>query len=97
MTIDSVSVDTVKEFGIIDHDDDDEIIEKLIMPAATTRVLNYTGMSEEEILLRDDIALAFVALCVFMYENRSFGIQTDKENRVIADILDGHRQNLVGG
>lgn len=95
MTINQVDLATVKSWGVIELDEDDALIENIIMPAALSRVLNYTGLTLEECGEREDITMAYLALCVFLYENRSMNVLNDRQNAVIASFLDSHSVNLL--
>ncbi len=95
MTIDQVDVDTVKSWGRIETNEDDEIIRSLIMPAARTRLYEYTGLPPEDADTMDSLGMAYVALCVFLYDNRTMDILNDKQNAVIQAFMDAHCVNLL--
>ena len=95
MTMGSVTLDTVKNWGRNETDEDDRVIEGLIMPAARARIYEYTGLEPEEADGLEGLGLAYTALCVFLYDNRSLDILSDKQNAVIQGFLDAHRVNLL--
>ena len=95
MTIDKVTLDTVKSWGRIETDEDDVVIQDLIMPAARERICAYTGLPPDEADSLDSLGMAYVALCVFLYDNRSLDILSDKQNAVVQGFLDAHRVNLM--
>ena len=39
--------------------------------------------------------MAYAALCVFLYDNRSLDSLSDKQNAVVQGFLDAHRVNLM--
>lgn len=95
MKISEVTVDTVKSWGHIEIYDDDSDIEILIMPAAKSRICDYTGLTEVQIDAHESLTMAYIALCVFLYDNRSMNIVNDKQNAVIESFLDAHCVNLL--
>ena len=90
-----MTVDTVKSWGRIETDDDDAEIRDVIMPAARERVYEYTGLVKERADEMDSLTMAYIALCVFLYDNRTLNIINDKHNVVIQGFLDAHRVNLL--
>lgn len=95
MTINEVTLDTVKSWGRIETDEDDRVIGDLIMPAARERIYAYTGLPPYEADNLDSLGVAYAALCVFLYDNRSLDILSDKQNAVVQGFLDAHRVNLL--
>lgn len=95
MTIGNVTLDTIKSWGRIETDEDDTVIQSLIMPAARARIYEYTGLEPDDADSLDSLGMAYVALCVFLYDNRSLDILSDKQNAVVQGFLDAHRVNLM--
>ena len=93
--ISEVTVGTVKQYALIDNSDDDVLIESLLMPSAKAHIMDYTGLGAEEIDAKESLTLAFIALCAFLYDNRSMNIVNDKQNAVIQSFLDSHCVNLL--
>ena len=58
-------------------------------------ISDYTGLSIEGINQKESLTMAYIALCVFLYDNRSMNIINDKQNAVIQSFLDSHCVNLV--
>lgn len=96
MKISEVTVETIKRYAVIELGEDDELIKAVFMPAAKQRIMDYTHLSEGELDNHEDLTLAFVALCAFMYDNRSMSVINDKQNAVIQSFLDAHCHGLVG-
>ena len=84
MMIPEVRVETVAGYCRIDtplDDADRQVLENIIMPAAKAHMVTYTG---------------YLALCSFLYDNRSLGAVTDqKQNELVASFLDGYNLNLM--
>lgn len=95
MKINEVTVDTIKSWGRIETDYDDVEIRDVIMPAARERVYEYTGLTKEQADEMDSLTMAYIALCVFLYDNRTLNVINDKHNAVIQGFLDAHRVNLL--
>lgn len=95
MKISEVTVDLIKKYAVIDTDDDDELIGDVFMPAAKAHIMEYTGLSFDEINGEDSLTAAYIALCAFLYDNRSMSIVNEKQNAVIRSFLDAHCVNLL--
>lgn len=95
MKISEVTVGIIKQYGVIDNDDDDNLIETVLMPSAKAHISDYTGLSAENIDQKESLTMAYIALCVFLYDSRSMNIINDKQNAVIQSFLDAHCVNLV--
>lgn len=95
MKVSDVSLDDIKRWGRIEIEDDDLDIGTLIMPAAKARLLEYTGLSEDALDKSESLTMGYIALCVFLYDNRTMNIVNDKQNDVVRSFLDAHRVNLL--
>ena len=95
MKISEVTVDLIKQYAVIEINDDDALIQDVFMPAAKAYILDYTGLTAEDADLRDSLTAAYIALCAFLYDNRSMSIVNDKQNTVIRSFLDSHCVNFV--
>ena len=95
MKISEVTVDIIKQYAVIDISDDDELIKNVFMPAAKAHIADYTGLDMDEIDTKESLTVAYIALCAFLYDNRSMNILNDKQNAVIQSFLDAHCVNLV--
>ncbi len=96
MKISEVCVSDVMAWAVTDILEDAAIIERIIMPAAKAHISGYTGIPENELDSYPDLTLAYVALCAFLYDNRTMVVINDKENQVVRSFLDSHCQKLVG-
>ena len=95
MKVSEVTIDIIKQYGVIDNDDDDNLIETVFMPSAKAHISDYTGLSAEEIDQKESLTMAYITLCVFLYDNRSMNIINDKQNAVVQSFLDSHCVNLI--
>lgn len=100
MMIPNLTTDNVAEYCRIDmplDPADRRTLETIIMPAALAHMAAYTGQNTEELGKHEELTVAYLALCSFLYDNRSYGSVTDqKQNEVIASFLDGYNMNLMG-
>lgn len=95
MKISEVTADLIKQYAVIDIRDDDNLIMDVFMPAAKAHIMEYTGLSEADIDSKDSLTAAYIALCAFLYDNRSMSVLNDKQNAVIRSFLDAHCVNLL--
>ena len=66
-----------------------------IMTAAKQFIIDYTGLTEDELDDHEDFYTAYMVLCQDMYDNRA--LYTDKAglNKVVDAILFRHRLNFL--
>ena len=93
-----MEISRIKTSMVADYlrlDEDDPVRLKPIMAAALKYIMDYTGMTEDELDEHDDFYIPFMVLCQDMYDNRA--LYTDKAsiNKVVDSILFRHRTNFV--
>lgn len=93
MTISEIKKQNVADF--LRLDDASDTLLTPIMHAATKYILDYTGMTEDELDDHEDLYTAFMVLCQDMYDNRSMYVDKNNVNRVVDSILFRHRTNFV--
>lgn len=71
------------------------MIESVFLPAAKSRAEAYTGQTLAQLEPHEEVTVAVLALCSFLYDNRSMTADTDRQNEVIAGFLDAYRDNLI--
>ncbi len=96
MHISEVTPQTVKCYAAVETDEDDTLLSDVLMPAAKAHIRSYTGLTDDELEKREELTVAYLALCAFLYDNRSMSITNDKQNSVIRSFLDAHCRGLVG-
>lgn len=92
MKISEITTENVAEFLRLDE------IDPLLTPmmvAAKQFIIDYTGLSEEEIDEHEDFYIAYMVLVQDMYDNRAMYVEKGGLNKVIESILFRHRENLV--
>lgn len=87
----------LKAYARIPDDDEQSVylLKSVYLPAAISHIKAHTGVTTEQLEESDEMGLACLALCTFLYDNRSMVIENDKINRVIASMIDHHSMNLV--
>lgn len=96
MKISEITTEIVKDYCGISDNDSDEIIEKVLMPAAKTFITGYTGLSETEINQHDDLANAFMVLVNDMYTQRDYTLNYNKQvNPCVKTILSLYSVNYL--
>ncbi|MCX7903276.1 MAG: head-tail connector protein [Caloramator sp.] len=94
MKISDVSIEDIKQYANIYHNEDDNLISSIIT-AAKSYIRNYTGLTDEQMDQKEDLTIALMVLCSEMYDNRAFTVEDSKVNSVIKSILDMHSINLL--
>ena len=63
--------------------------------AAINYCIGYTGLSEEELDLHEDITIVILTIISDMWDNRSLTIGTGTANRIVEGILGMHCVNFL--
>ena len=95
MKIAEISTDEIKNYMGIYDDSDDTLISQIFKPAAIKHITDYTGLIESEVLDNDNMAITFLILISYLYDNRSVSVQNDKINIIFKNNLNMYRQNLL--
>lgn len=92
MKLSEVTIQTVSEYLKIDSTD---TMIPIILPAAKSYVLKYTGIAETDADNYEDLTIALLVLCSDMYDNRQMAVSGSNVNRAVQSILDMHCLNLL--
>lgn len=65
------------------------------LSSAKAFILEYTGLSLEEIDSHETFVIAVYVLVQDMYDNRSYYVEKNNLNQVVAHILNMHSVNLL--
>lgn len=96
MKVSEITNIDVMQLARIDADAADAgLIDSLFLPAAKEHIKGYYGLTDEDLDKHPDIAIAVCALCAHMYDNRSIEVSSDKENRVVREIMEKYSSNLL--
>lgn len=95
MKISEVTVSIIKQYAVIEIDDDDTLIQTVFMPSAKAHIRDYTGLTDTELDEKQSLTVAYIAMCAFLYDNRSMSVINDKQNAVIRSFMDSHCKNLL--
>ena len=96
MKVSEITAQDVLDLARIDADATDKgLIEKMFRPAAITHIQGYCGLSADEMDKYADLPIAVCALCAHMYDNRSMVVDSEKENRVVREIMEKYSKNLI--
>lgn len=66
-----------------------------ILNSAKSFVLKYTGLTEIQADLANELVIAVLVLCQDMYDNRALYVDSDNVNKVVETILGMHSINLL--
>ena len=92
MKVSEITTQNVADF--LRLDETDQILVPM-MTAAKQFIMDYTGLSEEELDDHEDFYIAFMVLVQDMYDNRSMYVEKVNVNHVVDSILFRHRINFV--
>ena len=93
-----MTVNRIKPADVLEYLRLDEAQEPLIKPmmvAAKQYILDYTGMTEDDLDDHEDLYIAFMVLMQDMYDTRALYVDKNNVNRVVDSILFRHRTNFV--
>lgn len=95
MKFNSISLIELKEHLKIDGNEEDVLINSYLN-LAKKYVLSYTGLTEEQASLKDDLTFAVLALAGDFYENRINSVTVqNRENPIVKSILSMHSVNYL--
>ena len=94
MKISDVTLMDMREYLRAETETDDTFL-TAVMTAARKMILNYTGLSEDELDNYEDLTIAYQIICSDMYDVRTFTVASDKLNPTVKNILNMHSMNLV--
>ncbi len=93
-----MKINEVPDSLIIKHcnvyDDDMDLI-KLYKESAKSYIKSYTGLDDDGINKYEDLTIVYLNLISDMYDNRSFTVENDKENKMLNSIMFMHSINLL--
>lgn len=92
MKVSEITTQNVADF--LRLDETDQILTPM-MAATKQFIMDYTGLSEEELDDHEDFYIAYMVLVQDMYDNRSMYIEKSEINHVVDSILFRHRINFV--
>ena len=96
MKISELTPDIIRDYCGISDDDSDDVIIKVMMPAAKAFIMGYTGLSEIQIDQHEDITTAFMVLINDMYTQRDYTLAFYKQvNPCVKTILGMHAINYL--
>ena len=95
MKLSEITAQLVKRYAHIDGNEDDELIEQVILPAARAYVLSYTGQTADAADEIPDLAVACLALSCHQYDHRDMSEDKAQINAVMDGILGMHALNYL--
>lgn len=95
MNFKDISLNELKAHLKIDGNEEDVLINSYLN-LAKKYVLSYTGLTEEQASLKDDLTFAVLALAGDFYENRINSVTVqNRENPIVKSILSMHSVNYL--
>lgn len=94
MKISEIGVVELKNYLNVYHAEDDKLISAILI-AAKSFVRSYTGLSDENLDIYEDLSMAVFILGSELYDNRVYTVENNNVNPVIQAILNMHSVNLL--
>lgn len=95
MNFKDISLNELKAHLKIDGNEEDVLINSYLN-LAKKYVLSYTGLTEEQASLKDDLTFAVLALAGDFYENRINSVSSqNRDNPIVKSILSMHSVNYL--
>ena len=94
MKFSEVNINDIKDYTNIFNNEDDKLLNDILI-SSKSYIKNYTGLTEEQCNLKEDLTIALLALCTELYDNRAITVKENKLNYVINTILNMHSINLL--
>ena len=95
MVISEIKKQNVIDFLRLDGSQAQDKLLTAIMDAARQYIMDYTGLTEDELDEHEDFYVAYMVLVQDMYDDRSYYVDKSNVNRVVDSILFRHRTNFV--
>lgn len=92
MRISEVTLDVLKNYIHVYHDEDDILLEAIRLGCAKY-IEGYTGLAPESLDSYEDLTMAYFVLCAEMYDNRSYSVDNHEINAVVKTILQMYATN----
>jgi len=95
MKISEITVNDVKNYLNIMHDEDDTLIRSILF-GTRAYIKNYTGLTTENMDLYDELSITLFVLSGEMYDNRLMTVdKISKVNPLVENMLNLHSVNLL--
>lgn len=97
MKLSEVNLTFVKEYLRQDNSEDDALIQ-LLLDASKDYIVNYTGLSLEQLEQYQDVCIAVLVLVAEFYDNRTISINDKlnlRVNTMLESLLSRHSINLI--
>ncbi len=96
MKLSELTAGIIKDYCGISDDDSDDIIEKLLLPAARKFIKDYTGLTAEQCDEHEDLSIACAVLVNDMFTQRDYTINANRQlNPTAKTILGMHSVNYL--
>lgn len=92
-TITTTDVANYLRLGAVTQDEQDLLT--TMLNSAKSYVLKYTGLTESQADLANELVIAVLVLCQDMWDNRALYVDSDNVNKVVETILGMHSINLL--
>ena len=95
MKINDITVNDLKDYLNIMHDEDDTLI-RSILYGTRAYIKNYTGLTTENMDKYDELSITLFVIASEMYDNRLMTVdKISKVNPLVENMLNLHSVNLL--
>lgn len=94
MKISELELSDIKNYLHVYHTEDDNLLSAILI-ASKSFVKNYTGLSDTNLDISDDLSMAVMILASELYDNRVYTVDNTNINPVIEAVLNMHSINLL--
>lgn len=92
MKISDLTAGIIKDYCGISDNDSDDIIEKLLLPAAREYIKGYTGLTAEQCDEHEELSVACMVLVNDMFSQRDYTVSMHRQvSPTVKTILGQHR------
>lgn len=88
-----LSVEALRQYLRILDNNEDAVLDS-ILKSAISYVENHTGLSEYEVVTREDLKRVIFIVCSDFYWNRDYQTNNKYTNRLVDSILENNRINF---
>jgi gp6-like head-tail connector protein len=92
--ISEITIEDLKDYANVVYSEDDQLFNNILV-AARMFVKGFTGLSDNQLDLHEDLSMAVFILSNDLYDNRSYIVEGDNVNPVVSAILNLHAVNFL--
>lgn len=97
MKLSQITPEIAANFANIDTEEEADmlLLRDIIMPAAKKHLSGLTAMPQADLDTSEDLTMAFLCLCAFMYDNRTMSADNPSRNYIIEELIGKYGGALI--